>query len=137
MENQKICSKCKVPKDLNEFHKRKSSKDGYDHHCKECTNARHRNKYHNDSEYKERKKRYSIKRNYNLSDKQLDELYSIGHCQICKTKLIEKKKMYIDHNHTTGEVRGLLCSNCNTILGLCNDNISILQSAISYLKKNA
>lgn len=43
--------------------------------------------------------------------------------------------MYIDHNHTTGEVRGLLCSNCNTILGLCNDNIIILQSAISYLNK--
>ena len=41
----------------------------------------------------------------------------------------------VDHNHNTGIVRGLLCSKCNTLLGMAKDNISILENAIIYLKK--
>lgn len=43
--------------------------------------------------------------------------------------------LVVDHDHTTGKVRGLLCHNCNRALGLLQDNKSYLQSAINYLKK--
>jgi len=43
----------------------------------------------------------------------------------------------IDHCHTTGKVRGLLCSACNLGLGCAQDSISILESMIQYLKQNA
>lgn len=41
----------------------------------------------------------------------------------------------VDHCHTTGKVRGLLCVNCNTLLGKSKDDISVLESAIRYLKE--
>lgn len=39
-----------------------------------------------------------------------------------------------DHNHSTGEWRGLLCSRCNTAIGMFSDNVHLMQSAINYLK---
>jgi len=55
-----------------------------------------------------------------------------GCCKICKKK--PDKRLSVDHCHKSGRNRGLLCSNCNFILGLCCDDISILESAIKYLK---
>jgi hypothetical protein len=134
MKELKRCSKCKIPKSIDEFHKRKTSKDGHDHYCKECSNASHRNKYNTDIEYKERMKRKNIKRSYMLSDNKLTELNKITHCQICNTQLIKRK--CIDHNHITGNIRGILCTKCNNLLGQCNDSIEILSSAITYIKNN-
>lgn len=56
-------------------------------------------------------------------------------CAICKTKQ-ENKVLCVDHDHTTGLVRGLLCGNCNIGLGNFKDNPKILDSAIAYLLKN-
>ena len=47
------------------------------------------------------------------------------------------KRLGVDHDHATGKIRELLCSNCNAILGMANDNISILESAITYLKRHS
>ena len=41
--------------------------------------------------------------------------------------------LYIDHDHVTGKVRGLLCHSCNLILGHAKDKVDILNSAIDYL----
>jgi hypothetical protein len=138
MEELKRCSKCKVPKPLNEFHKRKSSKDGYDHHCKICGNSRHREKYSTDSEYRSRKKHSYIRTVYKLTEAEHSKLISKhnGKCGICDTDFKSKRTTYIDHDHATGKVRGLLCPKCNILLGASMDNIKILQSAISYLKAN-
>ena len=62
-----------------------------------------------------------------------------GVCWICKkpeTTIIRGKKieMPVDHCHTTGKARGLLCTQCNRGLGLFQDNLTILQSAIEYLE---
>ena len=45
------------------------------------------------------------------------------------------KRLGIDHDHTTGQVRGLLCDSCNPALGGFKDNIESLQKAIDYLKE--
>jgi len=46
-----------------------------------------------------------------------------------------KKQLDVDHCHTTGEVRGLLCNRCNTGIGQFKDNPNILRSAARYLDK--
>jgi hypothetical protein len=56
-----------------------------------------------------------------------------GICAICKSEL--SYRLYVDHDHTTNKVRGLLCSKCNMMIGLAKDNESILDNAISYLRK--
>lgn len=60
-------------------------------------------------------------------------------CAICRKKetLIRNSKkvaLSVDHNHTNGKVRCLLCHKCNYTLGLVNENIDILQRMINYLK---
>lgn len=52
-----------------------------------------------------------------------------GACAICK----QTKKLVVDHNHTTKQIRGLLCSTCNLGLGMFQDNMDLLESAIRYL----
>ena len=53
-----------------------------------------------------------------------------GLCAICK----RHKKLHIDHDHETGNVRGLLCSPCNTTLGRAGDNEEGLMRFVSYLR---
>lgn len=45
------------------------------------------------------------------------------------------EKLVVDHDHETGQVRDLLCHNCNRALGLFQDNIEIVDSALEYLKQ--
>lgn len=59
------------------------------------------------------------------------EQQSMG-CAICLTPL-EIKKAAIDHNHKTGEVRGILCLRCNSALGGFKDSPTIISSALEYL----
>lgn len=53
-----------------------------------------------------------------------------GQCAICR----EKPGRYVDHNHTTGKIRGLLCNACNRGLGLLGDETKRLERAIEYLR---
>ena len=55
-----------------------------------------------------------------------------GKCAICKS---DEQELVVDHNHNTGEARGLLCPSCNYMLGMANDNVSIIESAIQYIKR--
>lgn len=57
-----------------------------------------------------------------------------GTCAICHTPP-EHRRLAVDHDHMTGEVRGLLCSRCNRLLGNSGDDPMILQSAIDYLQQ--
>jgi hypothetical protein len=55
-------------------------------------------------------------------------------CAICKSLLEFKKfQIHIDHDHGTGKIRGLLCRNCNLLLGHAKDDLSILLKSIEYL----
>lgn len=56
-------------------------------------------------------------------------------CALCgRHKDSFKKQLSVDHNHSTGAVRGLLCASCNGGIGKLNDSIEMLEKAIKYLK---
>lgn len=104
--------------------------------------AKQRQTYHaTDPVTRYKKKTYYRLRGYGLTQIQYDSIFlgQNGLCAICnKPPDGERwKKLCIDHDHSTGQVRGLLCSTCNTALGKFQDSQELLQKAIDYLKQCA
>jgi len=158
--SEKTCSKCKTVKEFGFFTRCKKSKDGYGSWCKTCNSTRSRISYHKYVEesrrkdrgrYQKNKEKQNIKarayyhankkraRNYHLKkcygikqdDYQMMLNYQEHKCAICNEKLGEK--LFVDHSHSTEEVRGLLCLNCNLALGYVKENRQILENMIDYL----
>jgi len=77
---------------------------------------------------------YQLK-SYGLSLYDFEHIYQIqnGKCAICQEK--SDKILCVDHDHSTGKIRGLLCRHCNTALGLIKDNSVIAQKMFEYLIK--
>lgn len=77
----------------------------------------------------------AIYRKYGVTKEQYNDLIVSQDlkCAICGDGT-QKKKMFIDHNHRTGVIRGLLCTRCNVGLGMFKDNPEVLSKAIKYLK---
>jgi hypothetical protein len=76
--------------------------------------------------------------NYALTIEGYNILFVVqnGCCAICGDHQNNmKRKLSVDHNHITGEVRGLLCHKCNVAIGLMKDNVDTLANAIKYLLK--
>ena len=83
------------------------------------------------------KKNYTLK-TYGLTQAQFKQLLldQDYRCAICNDALVIKGTKYgVDHNHSTGQTRQILCRHCNCGLGFFRDNLGILQKAIDYLKK--
>ena len=86
------------------------------------------------------KRHYYLKYKYGITEAQYDEMFALqdGKCAICKsdkTKDAKRHRLMVDHCHSTGVVRGLLCSSCNKALGLFSDSQDVMHSAIKYLSK--
>lgn len=89
----------------------------------------------NPSKLKSQYLRHSITRNgYNITEEKYYEKLSEqnGVCAICN-KECEKGRLSIDHDHIGGNVRGLLCRNCNLGLGNFKDSVDFLENAVLYL----
>lgn len=86
-------------------------------------------------------KSLNLMRSYGINLKEYERLYARqnGLCAICHEPEKGKTRLFlaVDHSHDTGQVRGLLCSRCNTALGLFNDSITNLMAAVWYLRKNS
>ena len=72
----------------------------------------------------------------NITMQQYSEMFAAQHgrCLICNRP--EKWELRVDHDHITGKVRGLLCHKCNSGLGMFNDDLGLLQTAVHYLSPN-
>jgi len=143
----KKCSRCKCFKDTNEFHKNRARKDGIDNTCKQCwkdirqeegvkeyrRKYKERNKEKIADYFKKNKIKYKMKR-YKASLVEYENALNNQEnaCAICKTS---NKRLVIDHCHSTNKFRGLLCKECNLLIGFANDDIITLINAINYLKK--
>lgn len=147
----KTCCDCKISKDRSEFYRTKLHKDGLHYNCKDCTRIKSAASWKKNGHKWKKANREWLKRNrdkrqiYDLTQrlrrkyKMTIDDYNLmvydqsGKCLICNK--IPAKKLAVDHCHTTGDVRGLLCDRCNQGLGSFKDNITSLKNAIKYLKK--
>lgn len=90
-------------------------------------------------EYKDNYRSYIILKNYGITVEEYEGVFERQgrKCAICPA--VEpggSKGWHTDHDHETGQFRGILCHKCNLMIGLANDDPSILSSAISYLVQN-
>lgn len=153
-----VCSKCKKAKHRNEFYKRSERKRGRHSKCKQCekeyasqpdvrkklndNTQRYRDKLRA-TDFKEfrRREREQNLRKYGINSEQFEDLkrQQNGRCKICENIATygKGKKLHVDHDHITGKIRGLLCSNCNLGLGYFQDNRDLLNKAIAYLEENS
>lgn len=89
----------------------------------------------NKERIRKRERRLELKR-FGLTLEQYDAMLvgQGGACAICGDKP-ERRAHAVDHCHTTGKVRGILCSRCNLMLGYARDRVSVLMTAIQYLER--
>lgn len=82
--------------------------------------------------------RISRIRQYGIEPEDYDRMLEEqnGGCYVCGKKPTEKRALHIDHDHNTGKVRGLLCSNHNRGLGLFNDDIRLIVKVLDYLVRH-
>lgn len=81
----------------------------------------------------------ALKSTYGLTLEDFDRMLAAqgGACAICKTCVPGGPGRFsVDHCHTTGRVRGLLCNNCNRGIGGLKDDANLLRAAIAYLEEN-
>jgi hypothetical protein len=152
---RKPCTRCKKIKPLSAFHVCKGNRDGLTVHCLTCVSAYHRErtrklreenpsayllKIESDRKYyrnnAERARDVNFRRMYGITLADYNVLSERqGHvCACCgrSAKQNRHKRLYVDHDHATGEVRGLLCTNCNRNLGVL-ENEKFVSSAKRYL----
>jgi hypothetical protein len=138
----KTCKNCLVEKPLDEFYTHKRTKDGKGSWCKQCLMVKTSEKRKDPIQkelWKEYGRRSRLKRAYGITAEEYDAMViaQSGVCAICKDGTAGGRgpdsRLAVDHNHTTGEVRGLLCSMCNQGIGMFKDNPDFLQKAIDYL----
>jgi hypothetical protein len=123
-EEGRTCTMCDEFKPWSEFTPRKEVPSGHTSSCKQCRNARYANT--------NRASRYQ--REYDITLEEYEALLEKqnGVCGICKKP--QSTFLCVDHDHTTGEVRGLLCTPCNRGLGLLGDTLNSIENAYDYLK---
>lgn len=117
----KKCKTCSTEKALDNFYKR-TENNTYRNECKEC--------------HIERQRIHKLGVTNVDYEKMFIEQH--GQCGICNSKLNSSRytKFAVDHCHKTHKIRGLLCTNCNTALGLFKDSTITLTNAIDYLESN-
>jgi len=120
LPEEKRCSKCGLIKLQSEFNFNIKSIDGLKNWCKDC-----RVKYESNG--------FRLENKYGITEFQYDQMIKDQNykCIICGKEI----KLVVDHDHKTMKIRGLLCGNCNKMLGFANDNVDNLQKAIEYLNK--
>lgn len=137
----KVCRRCQEEKPTTEYYKNKYNKDRLQSYCKTCNGQVTKDwmrevDYHKSIVLKRdplhNKKRH-LKRRYGMTIEDYDRMCAEQNnkCKICD----EERELVVDHCHTQGHVRGLLCHGCNNALHHF-DNEKLFNKALLYIGKN-
>lgn len=147
----KVCCRCGQPKPATpEFFYWRKKNDLPHSWCKVCYRAWSKTNYAKNPDLRRKQQKEWVEKNrgrlaqlhrrrqlfrmYGLTEDDYDRLYKEqnGLCKICKG--VPKGRMPVDHNHKTGEVRGLLCDACNLGLGCFRDDPDRMIAAVAYVR---
>lgn len=143
------CETCQEERDINLFYPYNKKM------CKICNREKNKKWRKNNPEKVREQRKQQIKNNpYHFYFKKIkidhgitkEEYWTLFYnqnkcCSICKNRGREgkesgRKYLFVDHDHITGRIRGLLCHHCNSAIGFARDNTDTLKNAIIYLEKN-
>ena len=141
----RTCKICNQSKPLTEFYQtvRNGSPYGYHGKCKSCYVKKQQENYD-----PIKKRDENLKRVYGIGIEEYNTLLEKqnNRCAICESTDPKGRKsgrgggvyvFYVDHDHKTGNVRGLLCNICNRTMGYVGENSNVLEEMIKYLQKHA
>jgi len=160
-----VCTKCNEQKPNSEFSKNITRKTGHNSYCKLCHKnyvAKHYQKNkktyfekaedwktNNPQKRKDVVNKYAKKNPEKLKNNSLKSLYGITleefhnklslqqhKCAICNNEFKNSKDAHMDHCHTSGNTRDILCMSCNIGLGYFKDSVPIILAASQYLIKH-
>ena len=137
----KVCTKCGELKALSEYSKKnaKNRKPGLQPRCKSCA-ANDTKEWHRKNKNTSRE-RY-LQARYGMSENEYAArlLAQNNSCILCGTEFSSgdygPNSPVVDHCHTHGHVRGILCNECNRGLGYFHDNPDTLRAAAAYIEEN-
>ena len=145
-KDPKRCTCCGIEKPRSEFSAHAVAQNGVQSQCKKCAAEIARNKRNSAPKEKTAiiNRRSKLKRNYGISLEDYDQLLKKqnGGCAICGTTNPVGRSgqfgpvFHVDHCHTNGHIRGLLCHHCNVALGAFKDDPKLLMKAMQYLERN-
>lgn len=145
----KVCIRCGDEKPIVEFNQNPTATDGLRSYCRDCDRKkatewgdenRERKRETSRAWYannRDRFRAYDLKRKYGITGTAYAEILQAqdGRCAICRTDDPGARSFHVDHDHETDIVRGLLCSRCNTALGLLREDTTVMAAAIAYLEE--
>lgn len=149
----RTCTDCRQAKPLEQFPKHPNARDGRRRQCLPCHNTRARARYIARPDRRQRpeyppleervlvyRRRQRLKKR-GLTIEEHDAMIAAqgNRCAICRRMPEEAGERWptlpLDHDHRTGKPRALLCSRCNRMLGLCDDDPAIFDAAAAYLRR--
>ena len=147
----KTCASCHNEKPTFEFSRAWARKDGFQPYCKACRHERRKAwQAAHPEEHREQMREQNARARRRQTDHWLRSKYGMtiadyeamdaaqGHtCAICRRPPNGKGRLHVDHDHLSGEVRGLLCFTCNAALGYLGDDPTLILAAASYLKERS
>jgi hypothetical protein len=131
----KVCTKCGQFKTLDCFSKWSSPRTGFKAACIACGRAYESARKASHGEIlNERQRKYQTERRLKLA-----AYPPTDNCEICDSPPLrnggKRQELFFDHNHVTGKFRGWLCNRCNSTLGRCKDDPSLLDKMADYLRE--
>ena len=136
----KQCKMCKVVKPLKDFAKRTRAKDGLNYYCRKCANGRRANwKQNNPKKCTASHRKSLLKTRYGVTLEQYDKIFEGqgGSCAICGEVNKSGYRLAVDHDHSTGKIRSLLCQNCNRKVGEIESNPGLFDKLVVYLHNHS
>ena len=127
--DEKYCNDCNTVKATADFPKNRNGAKGFGSYCKPCHNARGAATLARVGG----SRHYRLVSRYGITAAEADAMVESqgGLCAVCR----ERPPVHVDHDHTFGNVRGILCFTCNGGLGQFRDRADILHNAIDYLER--
>ena len=135
---EKICRKCQATKPIASFHVNRRNRDGHKSICDACSNQQSKDYVSSNGKRDKEKTRDAwLWFNYRIRLVDFNKLLASqgGVCAICRTPPRGTESFDVDHDHTSGGVRGILCSPCNRGLGQFTDSADLCRKAAEYLDK--